>query len=247
MKPAYEIRTFEDLAEILRSEPKWREELRRLILTDDLLELPKQLQVFQEKAEKRFDKLESDVAELKEEVAELKEDLANFKEHAERRFDKLEGDVAELKENVGRVEKRLDKLEGDVARLKGKDFERTVRERAHAYLGKIIRRCKVVDLPILAEKLEEAVDAGIITEEEKNSALNLDVLAEGFLKDDRERKVLVAVEVSLKGDRRDVERAKERSKILEKVFGLPVIPTVIGEGFTKGAKEKASELKVILI
>jgi len=35
MKPGYEIRTFEDLVGILRSEPKWREELRRLILTDD--------------------------------------------------------------------------------------------------------------------------------------------------------------------------------------------------------------------
>ena len=229
MMPAYEIRTFEDLVEILRSEPKWREELRRLILTDELLELPKQFQDFKEKVEERFERLENDVAKIKEDVERIKED------------------VIRTKEDVGKIEKRLDRLESDVARLKGDSFERKVREKAYSFLGKIITKCKVVDMSIIAEKLDEAVYAGIITEEEKDSALKLDVLAEGFLRDDREKKVLVAVEVSVKADRNDVERAKERSQILEKALGLPVIPVVISEGATFGAKEKAKELNVELI
>ena len=246
---AYEIRTFEDLLQVLRSEPQWREELRRLILTDELLKLPEQFQAFQEKVEKRFDRLESDLAELKRDVAILKEDVENLKvDVANLKVDveNLKADVAQLKIDVEKLKVDVEKLKVDVADLKGDNFERKVRERAPAYLGRIIRKCRVIDISTLAEKLEEAQDSGIITEEEKNSALNLDLLAEGFLKDDRERKVLVAVEVSIKADKKDVERVKERSKTIEKVFGLAVIPIVIGKTFTKGAKNKAKELEVVL-
>jgi len=285
MKPAYEIRTFEDLVEILRSEPKWREELRRLILTDDLLELPKQLQEFKEEFQdfkedfqgfkedfqgfkeefqgfkeefqdfrEEFQGFKAEFQDFKEEFQGFKEEFQNFKEDfqgfkaefqefkekVEERFERLESDVVELKGKVGR-------LENDVAEIKGDNFERKVREKAPSFLGKMIIKCKVVDVSTLAEKLDDALYERVITEEERGSALNLDVVAEGFLREDREKKVLVAVEVSIKADRRDVERARERSEILEKVFGLPVIPVVIGKAFTKGAKERAKELKVDLI
>ena len=257
MKPAYEIRTFEDLVDILRSETKWREELRRLILTDDLLELPKQFQDFKEdfqefkedfqgfkedfqEFKEEFQGFKEDFQEFKEDFQGFKEEFQEFRERTERRFERLESDVAELKGRVGR-------LENDVAELKGDSFERKVREKAPSFLGKMIIKCNVVDVSTLAEKLDDALYAGVITEEERGSALNIDVLAEGFLREDREKKVLVAVEVSIKADRRDVERAKERSQILEKAFGLPVIPVVIGKAFTKGAKERAKELNVALI
>jgi len=138
-------------------------------------------------------------------------------------------------------------LEADLKFLRDYSLETKVRERAYAYLAGIIIRCKVIDIYSLAERLEEAEDGGIITEEESLSALNIDLLAEGFLKDDKERKVLVAVEVSVEPDIEDVKNAKERSKIIEKAFGFPVIPVVIGETFTKGVKNKAKELEVMLI
>ena len=278
MKPAYEIRTFEDLVEILRSEPKWREELRRLILTDDLLELPKQFQEFRAEFQEfkedfqglkeEFQGFKAEFQDFREEFQGFKEEFQNFKEDfqgfkaefqefkekVEERFERLESDVVELKGRVGRLENdvaeikgRVGRLENDVAEIKGDNFERKVREKAPSFLGKMIIKCKVVDVSTLAEKLDDALYERVITEEERGSALNLDVVAEGFLREDREKKVLVAVEVSIKADRRDVERARERSGILEKVFGLPVIPVVIGKAFTRGAKERAKELKVDLI
>ena len=54
----------------------------------------------------------------------------------------------------------------------------------------VVLICQVIDVSILAEKLEEAVDTRITSEDEKCSALKLDVFAEGFPKDERERLLL---------------------------------------------------------
>lgn len=40
------IETFQDLVKVLKTHPEWLEELRQLILTTELLELPKNLRNF---------------------------------------------------------------------------------------------------------------------------------------------------------------------------------------------------------
>ncbi|MCS7200519.1 MAG: hypothetical protein NZ850_09325, partial [Caldimicrobium sp.] len=54
----YVIKTFEDLLNALRENPHWAEELRNLILSRRLLELPER---FDEFVEKRFTPLERKV------------------------------------------------------------------------------------------------------------------------------------------------------------------------------------------
>ncbi|MEM1724233.1 MAG: hypothetical protein QXW71_00430 [Thermoplasmata archaeon] len=89
------------------------------------------------------------------------------------------------------------------------------------------------------------MDNRIISESERNNALNADVVVTGLLGDKKEKVVLVA-EVSVKVDITDVEKAFSKAKIIGKALNLPSIPVVIGEKFTEGAKIKAEELKVIL-
>jgi len=131
--------------------------------------------------------------------------------------------------------------------LKEDIFERKVREKAPAYFGRLIKRCRTMSLEDLADYLEEAVEKGIITEEEKNSALNIDVVVTGFLKTDKDKRVVLAGEVSVKVDRIDVERAYERASVIGKALGLPAIAVVIGEEKTEGALTRADELGVVLI
>ena len=116
-----------------------------------------------------------------------------------------------------------------------------------AYLGKLIRKCKVLDKAIIADQLDEALDAGRITEEEREEALSVDLVAEGYLRVEPQKKVLVVAEVSVKADKVDVERAHKRSKLVEKAFGRPTIPAVIGKKYTAGAKNKAKELQICLV
>jgi cell division septum initiation protein DivIVA len=232
MQARYEIHTFEDLLNVLKAEPMWLEELRKLILTSDLLKLPERFEEFVQK----------DFKELKERVDGIEHEMIGLKDRVEKideRLTKVESDVEVLKEDVRT-------LKNDVAELKGSDFERKVRENAPAYLGKLIRKCKVLDKGIIADQLDEALDAGRITEEEREEALSVDLVAEGYLRVEPQKKVLVVAEVSVKADKVDVERAHKRSKLVEKAFGRSTIPAVIGKKYTAGAKNKAKELQIYL-
>jgi hypothetical protein len=227
MLSTFKIETFEDLLKALREKPEWREELRRLILTEELLSLPQKFEIFVHQEFRplkvKVDKIDQDVGGLKQDVAVLKEDVAAV----------LKQDVAILKQ--------------DVAELKGEIFERRVRERAPAYFGRLIRRCRVISFEELADALDDAIDRGVISESQKQDVLNIDVVTKEILKTDSEKQVIIAGEVSIKVDRVDVERAHERAKILERAFGMPAISVVIGRESTEGAKTKADELDVILI
>jgi hypothetical protein len=44
----FTVRDFHDLVEILEAQPTWRAELRRLVLTEDILGLPKALSALAE-------------------------------------------------------------------------------------------------------------------------------------------------------------------------------------------------------
>jgi cell division protein FtsB len=289
MLSTYKIETFEDLLKALKEKPEWLEELRRIILTEELIALPQRFHTFVEHEFKplkqKVDKIEQDVAVLKEDVAILKEDVAVLKEDVavlkedvavlkkdvavlkedvavlkedvavlkkdvavlKKDVAVLKEDVAVLKQDVAILKHEIKVLKDDVANLKGDNFERKVREKAPAYFGRLIKRCRTMSLEDLADYLEEAVEKGIITEEEKNSALNIDVVVTGFLKTDKDKRVVLAGEVSVKVDRIDVERAYERASVIGKALGLPAIAVVIGEEETEGALTRADELGVVLI
>ena len=229
----FKIETFEDILRALRERPEWLEELRRIILTEELIALPQKFENFVQKEFKplkvKVDKIEADTEVLKQDVAVLKQDVAVLK----RDVDVLKLDMAVLKQ--------------DVAELKGDNFERKVRERVPSYFGRLLRRCKLISFEDLAEILESAVEKEWISEKEKEEALNVDVVASGFLKTEKEKKVVVVGEVSIKVDRIDVERAYERSKIISRAFGLSVIAVVIGKESTEGGLERAKELGVLFI
>ena len=247
MLSTYKIETFEDLIKALRERPEWLEELRRLILTEELLALPQKFQNFVEQEFKplkqKVDRIEEDVEILKQDVAVLKQDVAVLKQDVA----VLKQDVAILKQDVAILKQEVKVLKDDVADLKGDNFERKVREKAPAYFGRLIRKCKTMSFEDLADYLEEAAEKRIITEEEKDSALNIDVVVTGFLKTDKEKKVVLAGEVSIKADKVDVERAYERANVIGKALGLSAIAVVIGKETTEGAIKRADELGVVLI
>ena len=222
----YRIETFEDILKALKEQPQWREELRRLVLTDELLALPQRFERFVEEdfrpLRARVDKMEGDGEVLKQDVAVLKQD------------------VAVLKEDVKR-------LKDDVAELKGESFERRVRERAPSYFGRLIKGCKTLSFQELDQVLEAALEKGIISQDEKDDALNVDVVVTGLSRSEEGVNILVVCEVSIKADRQDVERAFQRASILRKAFGISSIPTIIAKSVTKGARVRGEELGVILL
>ncbi|MFN3481138.1 MAG: hypothetical protein ACK415_12255 [Thermodesulfovibrionales bacterium] len=281
MLDTYRIESFEDILRALKERPEWLEELRRIILTEELIALPQKFEKFLEEfkshraefktlkedfenhkdkletlsgefktfreeefkpLKEKVDRIEGDVGLLKEDVTVLKQDVTVLKQDVT----VLKQDVTVLKQDVAVLKQDVAVLKQDVAELKGDNFERKVRERAPSYFGRFIRRCKVIGSEELANILDDAMDSNVISEVERDDALNTDVVVTGILKHDREKKVVVVTEVSIKADRSDVERAFERGRIIEKAMNLPSISVVIGKEFTEGAEARAKELQVIL-
>jgi len=71
----YRITNFADLMQALRENPEWLEELRRIVLTQELLELPKRFEEFRQRVEERFDVLEKQVQEVEKKVDEIRKRL----------------------------------------------------------------------------------------------------------------------------------------------------------------------------
>ena len=115
---------------------------------------------------------------------------------------------------------RAGKLEGDLLQLR---YER----RAHAYFSRLARKLRVVDTSALAEMLDDAVDAGRLTEAEREAVLHADLVLSGQRREDRVEAYFV-VEVSVGVGVGDVTRAAERADILAKL-GRPAVPVVAGE------------------
>ncbi|GAB4478336.1 MAG: hypothetical protein Kow0088_18090 [Anaerolineales bacterium] len=119
----FTLSDFHEWARILKEHPEWRDEARRLILTDELLEVPQQLREIrdrvdliyesQQRTEGRVDRLEVALAELAEAQRRSEERLASLEDHSSR----LEKALAELAEAQRRSEERLASLEDHSSRL----------------------------------------------------------------------------------------------------------------------------------
>lgn len=206
------IDDFHDLIRLLEVRPEWRVDLRRLVLTDELLALPEQLALLRAETERRF------------------QELLEAQKHTDTQIVALTKAVQELTAD-GKTYKQ------DIGDLKGELLEVRYRERAPAYVGRLIRRARVLSAAQLVDLLENAVEQGTLTEEEKEEILLTDVVVRGRRKEDGTQVCLV-VEVSWGVEPYDVERAVHRATLLSKV-GVPALPVVAGRSITTYAEELA--------
>ncbi|MEZ0344457.1 MAG: hypothetical protein ABWJ99_06630 [Caldimicrobium sp.] len=206
----YSIKTFADILRALKAHPEWLEELRKIILTTELLELPRKF----DELIKRVDKIEKDVDVLKKDVEVLKKDVAYLK--------------------------------GEFGRFKGKDFERTIREKFYAYFGRVLRKARRLEDKELIPLLEQAEEEGKLAEDQFVSLLELDLVVEGEIKATK-KPVVLAVEISYSLYEKDLERAIERADLLAGILKKEVIPTVVAVEVKKEVEELAEEKGVLLI
>ena len=225
------VLTFADILRALREHPDWLGELRKLILTEELLELPRKF----EELLKRVDRIEKRVEKIEEDVAVLKQDVAVLKQ-----------DVAVLKQDVAVLKQDMSYWKGEFGRLKGRDLERTIRERYYAYFGKVLKGAKVISMEGLIPTIETYEDKGEITEEQKDGVLNLDLIVSGHSKS-LKKDVILAVEVSYSLYEEDIERACERADVLSRVLQREVIPTVVACQIKEGTERLADERGILLI
>jgi tetratricopeptide (TPR) repeat protein len=152
-----ETRGFDEFLRLLEEQPALRERLRQLLLTQELLELPRT------------------VAGLAEAVSRLErqvERLAQAQERAEERLAAVELRLGALEERVDRLESRVDRLEEALIRLaeaQARTEERVTRlEEAVGRLAEAQARAEE-RLARLEEAVAQLAEAQARTEEELRS------------------------------------------------------------------------------
>ena len=223
----FTVAEFHDLVRILEEHPEWRAEIRRLVLTDEILTLPelvRDLIQAQHRTEERVAHLEDRLAALVE--AQIR----------------TEQQIAALTEAQLRTERRIVTLTNDVADLKGYFLELRYKSQAHTYFAPLIRRTRVLSPEELDTLLEAAVTQGRLSEAEADEIVLADLLLRGRHREDH-TEVYVVVEISSKVDPYDVERSVRRAMLLSRL-GTPAIPVVAGKEVIEEAANLANMLHV---
>ncbi len=228
------VRDLQDLIVLLEEHPEWRAQMRRLVLTDDVLALPSIVEEIA--AEVRA------LAEAQRRTEERLEALAEAQRRTEERMGELAAAIHTLVETQKRTEETLRRMGSDLGKLKGDALERRYRERAPYLFARVLRRPRLVPLEELDDRLAEAVERGALTEEDLLDVLAADAVVRGFHRQ-QDRVIYVVAEVSWVVDTDDVRRAIRRAAHMEKA-GYPAVPVVAGFAISESALRMVRELNV---
>ena len=274
---------FRDLIQILEKHPEWQAELRRLLLTEDLLRLPGlmaqlasqverlaqaverheqllrqilEVQFRHEQTLQRHEELLQQILEtqLRHEQAlqrheeilqrheQLLQQILEVQHRHEQTLQRHEELLQQILEVQYRHERRLERLERDIAPLKGMAIEWRIYRHAPAYLGRFIRRCRLLSFEELDEILEQAVDEGALSDSETDEIRLADFIVYGRSRQDKQE-LYVVIEASWGLGRKDVERAVRRAQLFART-GKRAMPVVIGSWISPEANQFAQEVGV---
>ena len=249
---AFTVSDFQDLLDILQSNRAWRDDLRRILLDEEIARVWKGIEEMRESMrelielhkqnEKRFARIESDISVIKSDVTVLKTDVAVLKTDVA----VLKTDVAVLKTDVAELKGDMTNVKTSVASLKGDNLERAFRERPFVYLSRFALRLRNVDDAAFAILIEDAIEQGRITEAEAEELKLLDAVAKGKSKQDG-RTIYFALEVSYVADMHDLERAQRRAALLAKATGEPAQAVVAGNTILSEVRQVAEQRGVYYV
>ncbi|MFM8951545.1 MAG: hypothetical protein ACKOOF_00525 [Planctomycetaceae bacterium] len=216
------------------------EELRDTVTKEDFRILRESIDVNTSRLDTALTRLAEAQGRTEAKVAELAEGQARLAEAQSR----TEVKVAELAEAQARTEAEVKSLTVAMQRLTtrtdavvGRTFEIQFRDRLTSYLGRLLRRGKLLANDELLDVIEPHVD-----DHEVDDFLRADAVASGLVDG---QKTYVVVEVSSTGDIEDIVRAERRAGVLRKA-GLAAIPLVACEVISPEslAFAKQSQVKV---
>ena len=243
------------------------EEIRRLPaafqeLRETVAELARTLQEFMASTNARLERLEAGQDELKAGQGDLKvgqERLEAGQDELNTKYDELKVGQERLEAGQGELNTKYDELkdgqnrmQGQLNRVTGTDYERRVvrRLRRSARWRFGLERAAVVhsvtlsNIDDLLTLLDEAYQAGTISEAETDDAERVDIV----ISDEAAgRMAYVATEVSVNIDRHDVERAARRAAVIARAADCPATAAVAGESITDEVRAHADASSVAVV
>ena len=232
------INTIQDLLELLRSQPEWAKELRAILLTDELLDLPSIVAV----------------------MAQTMNDMNRRLGHLEEDVSTLKGDVNTLKGNADDLKTRVTSIEGKVGRTSGREYERAAEPKAvsrtHQLLGFADPRVALGPVSGISPQLSSAISRARTNAardgkplpdiNDSNDFHNADIIiADGAGRGNATRYALFEVALTL--DDTDISRARDRAATLATLLTASVTPVVITDTASEEQHQRARDSQVTVI
>ena len=190
------ISTIHDLHRILVEHPEWRSELRRILLTEELLELPQRFAEYAKATDEKLDALTTEVRQNTTDIVELKGLTRQNTNH-----------IGELKgmfmERTAREDAAI--IANDMGLQWRKALER----------GEVVQ---------IADKARRSGAAAGISRDHMRAFVRADLIFEAT--DRNGDKTYVAVEISYTADERDVVRASRHAEYLTQFTGTPAYAAI---------------------
>ena len=195
------INTTDDLLRALAENPRWKEAVRREILTEELLALPARFDNFVATTQAFMDKTEA----FMEEQRQINANTAEF--------------IAEQKEFNARTDRKMERLQNDISNLRADHARSNAIDEAFFIavdMGfSLIRALANSDLRAMCQ----AGDATGISANALRSFYRADLVLE--VADGNDASHYIAVEVSYTADERDTGRALRNAGYLARFTGRP--------------------------
>src|SRR3990167_3530586 len=159
---SFSVEDFHDLLRLLEERPEWRVEIRRVVLTEDLLRLPEELARARQETEQRFQELAARIDALAA------------------RIDALAAQVSALTVRLEALTTQVSALTGHVGTLRGESLEQRYRTRVFAYFGRLLRGAHALAPDELTALFEDAIAAAELSDEEAQEIALADVVVRGM-------------------------------------------------------------------
>ncbi len=249
------IHTSDDILRVLRERPEWKAEVRREILTEELMNLPARFDRFAATTEqfmadteqfneeqRRFNedqrqfneeqrRFSEDQRQINEEQRRFNQDQRQFNEEASGRTDRLESDVREIREDVAQLKEDVGQLKNDV---------RTIRDDLGTVKGfhardETIRQADGVAI-VMGFRMVRTLSYGDLVS--MTTSADTSGIADGDILSFRSADLVIeatdtngetqyiAMEISYTADERDTRRAIRNAGLLTRFTGHPAHPAI---------------------
>ena len=148
---------------------------------------------------------------------------------------------------IEHMDGKVDRVEGYVGDIRGLHYEQYCIATVNAALSRRLRRARLVERDSIADHLDDALDSGAIDYRQHHAATVTDIIVQGFCRR-RQAMVKVAVEVSIRLNRHDIDRASERAGILSLATGETFVAYCVGHRqWSEQLERYADEMDVAIV
>ena len=211
------IPTTADLLRLLREDPDFRDQVRSLVLTQELIELPERFARFEVYVERQFTEMRGDITEMRGDITEMHGDLGRLK--------------------GAEYERKVSRTFASYASAAFRHQNNRPLRRNRLLLGAGQSPAAEYE-----EILAGAVEQGEISDEEFEDIQHSDAVMTGH---DQGSAVYFVGEFSVTVNNHDIDRAVSRAAILGRATGSDAWPMVIGDTIPDPQRAKAESEGVL--